>query len=790
MARISNNVSVAPPVLPLFPIRDTVLFPGIVVPLSIGRSESIKTLSMLGSNPEGQHALFTTQQNVNDEKPSITFLYKVGVIAKILQVVKVPNNNYKILIEVENKVKLSISYFQEILVAEYKLIPDDKIDNVEEIENRLAEAIAIYNKYIKLNKKVNPDLLVQVSAYANQSYIINALASHLLCKNAKKQSLLEISNVKKRVEHLCKIVAEEIAIIETEELINSEAQKQLEKTQRDYFLTEKMKVIKKVLGVDDEKSDIAELQKKINTLKLSKEAKEKAESELKKLKLMNPMAAEAAVIRNYLDVLLGMPWGKDDKDIVKIDMDKALAILERDHYGLEKIKEIISEYLAVLQRIKKSKGEILCFVGPPGVGKTSLVKSIAEAIGRKYTKFALGGIRDEAEIRGHRRTYIGAMPGKIISLIKKENTDNVVMLLDEIDKISRDSRGDPTSALLEALDPEQNQHFQDNFLEVEYDLSKVVFIATANTLNFSGPLRDRMEIIRIAGYVEGEKMQIAKHYLVPKQMKANGLKPKEFSIEDEAILELIRYYTQEAGVRSLERNIGTLCRKVLKKILSKTGIKSENIKKENIPQYLGVRKYKYGIVESYDQVGITTGLAYTEVGGDLLYIEAVMIPGKGKIKATGKLGEVMKESSQTAFSYFCSRTEKYNVKYERYNNYDIHLHVPEGGIPKDGPSAGIAIFTTIVSLMTGIPVKLSVAMTGEITLRGRILPIGGLKEKLLAAKRGGIKTVIIPEGNASDLAEIPNSIKDDLDIIPLSEADQVLDIALSSKITYLPEMSL
>jgi ATP-dependent Lon protease len=762
---------------PLLALRDTVLFPNIIAPLFVGRDKSIKALNAAEIIQGEEYVLLTAQKNPEVDDPKPNDLYKIGVLAKIIQLVKLPNNNIKILVEAQHRVELdSITLKAGFFSANYSIIPDEEIKDLDQLALATADIITLFGEYVKNNKKINPDAVNALLNQKNPSHITYIIASHLTNKITSKQMLLEINDVDKRIEFLNDTLNSEIAILETEQSVQARVKKQMEKTQRDYYLNEQIKAIQKELG-EDEKSEISEFEKKIEKLKLSKEAKEKALSELKKLKNMNPMAAEASVIRNYLDTLLTLPWGIKDK--VKVDVKKAAEVLDRDHYGLEKVKERILEYLAVLQRSKKLKGPILCLFGPPGVGKTSLAKSIAEAVGRKYVKFALGGVTDEAEIRGHRRTYLGSMPGKIITQIKKVKTSNPLMLLDEIDKIDRNYRGDPTSALLEVLDPEQNIHFADHYLEVEYDLSDVMFIATANSLHMPRPLRDRMEIIHISGYVEEEKVQIARKHLIPKIIKDHGLKDDEFTINDDALMEVIRYYTRESGVRSLERQISALARKVLKKLLENKNIKSYTVKAEDLEEYLGARKFKYGEAENEDMVGVTTGLAYTEVGGDLLSIEAVTVPGKGEIKATGQLGDVMKESMQAAYSFFKSKSSNFNLAYDDYKDKDIHLHVPEGAIPKDGPSAGIAIFTTIVSLLSGVPVKRNVAMTGEITLRGRVLPIGGLKEKLLAASRGGITTVIIPQENVKDLKEIPEGIKSKLEIMPVSHADEVLKIALN-----------
>jgi ATP-dependent Lon protease len=764
---------------PLLALRDTVLFPNIIAPLFVGRDKSIKALNAAEIINGEEYVLLTAQKNPDVDDPKMADLYRIGVLAKIIQLVKLPNNNIKILVEAHHRVKLDSIYSKGgFFSAEYEILPDEEIRDLDKLAYDTAQVITLFGEYVKNNKKINPDAVNALLNQKNPSHITYIIASHLTNKISNKQELLEIRDIEKRVEHLHATLNAEIAILETDQTVQARVKKQMEKTQRDYYLNEQIKAIQKELGEDD-KSEISEIEKKIEKLKLSKEAKEKAEAELKKLKNMNPMAAEASVIRNYLDTLLSLPWGIKDK--VKVEIKKAGEILDRDHYGLEKVKERIIEYLAVLQRSEKLKGPILCLYGPPGVGKTSLAKSIAEAVGRKYIKFALGGVTDEAEIRGHRRTYLGSMPGKIINQIKKVKTSNPLMLLDEIDKIDRNYRGDPTSALLEVLDPEQNIHFADHYLEVEYDLSDVMFIATANSLNMPRPLRDRMEIINITGYLEEEKMQIAKKHLMPKIVKDHGLKQQEFAIADEALLDLIRYYTRESGVRSLERQISALARKALKKILEDKTLKTITIKSEDLENYLGPRKFKHGEVELEDMVGVTTGLAYTEVGGDLLSIEAVTVPGKGDIKATGQLGDVMKESMQAAFSFFKFTSADYGLSHDDYKDKEIHVHVPEGAIPKDGPSAGIAIFTTIVSALSGIPVKRSVAMTGEITLRGRVLPIGGLKEKLLAASRGGISTVIIPQENVKDLKEIPEGIKSKLEIIPVTHAEEVLKIALAKK---------
>lgn len=762
--------------LPLLTLRDLIIFPGTIAPVFIGRKKSLNALLAAKKIEDGHHILLTTQKKQNIEDPSVNDLFKIGVLAKIIQTVKLPNNNAKILVEVINRVKLVNIEDKEVFVAEYLIIPDSEVNNLEALTRATSYAIEVFQEYTKNNKKVNLEVLSILNQQKNPSYITNLIASHLDIKLDLKQSLLEQVNILKRAEMLIEIIARESMQIDTEQLIQQRVKKQIEKTQREFYLNEQMKAIQQEMEGSSERSDFFDLDKKIKNLKLSKEAREKASTELKKLKMMNQMSAESSVVRNYLDTLLSMPWGENTK--ASIDINKTEMILNRDHYGLKKVKERIIEYLSVLKRSRKIKGPILCFIGPPGVGKTSLVKSIAEAMGRKYCKFALGGVRDEAEIRGHRRTYLGSMPGKIITLIKKTKVDNPVLLLDEIDKMSADFRGDPASALLEVLDPEQNAHFADHYLEVEYDLSNIVFIATANSYDLPRALLDRMEIINIAGYIEEEKLQIAKNHLIQKQLKLHGMKPTELIIPDEIILELIRYYTKEAGVRALEREIGALARKVLTRILKDKNLKSVTINPTDLEEYLGVKKYRFGLAAEEDQIGNTTGLAYTEVGGDLLTIEAVSFPGKGGIKATGKLGEVMKESAEAAYSCFLSRATQIGLSEKDYKEVDIHIHVPEGAIPKDGPSAGIALYTTIVSLMIKKPVKKTVAMTGEITLRGKVLPIGGLKEKLLAASRGGIKTVLIPVDNVKDLKEIPDNIKNTLEIIPVANIEEVLKNAL------------
>lgn len=764
--------------LPLLVLRDMVVFPGMIAPIFVGRAKSIHALLSTDNIDNNRQILLVLQKQQNQDSPNIQDLHSIGVIAKIIQTVIV-QNNAKVLVEATSRVKLYNITNNETFEAEYNIIEDEEVTDIESLKVATTNVIELFLDYTRNHKKINPEITETIAAEikkdpTNFSYITNVLSSHLVAPLLIKQTLLEETKPQARVKTIIDTLISGMAHLEAEQSLQQRLKKQIEKTQRDYYLHEQMKAIQKEL--EDDKTDFLDIEKKIRTLKLSKEAKEKAENELKKLKLMNQMSGESSVIRNYLDTLLAMPWRKFDS--TKIDITKTRNILDRDHFGLEKVKDRIIEYLAVLQRSKKIKGPILCLIGPPGVGKTSLVKSIAEAIGRKYTKFALGGVRDESEIRGHRKTYLGSMPGKIINLIKKSKTSNPVMLLDEIDKMGSDFRGDPASALLEVLDPEQNSHFVDHYLEVEYDISEVMFIATANSYNLPRALLDRMEIINVSGYVEEEKLQIAKNYLIPKQFKMHNMRENELFIEDTAILEIIRYYTKESGVRSLEREISAITRKALQRILSNKAIKNISIASTNLEEYLGVQKYNFGLAEKEDQIGSTTGLAYTEVGGELLTVEALTFPGKGEIKTTGKLGEVMKESAQAAYSCFRSRANSFGLKYEDYKDLDIHLHVPAGAIPKDGPSAGCAIFTTIVSLMTKTPVKRTIAMTGEITLRGMVLPIGGLKEKLLAASRGGIKIVLIPAENVKDLKEIPITIKNNLEIFPVSTIDEVLKCAL------------
>ena len=766
--------------LPLLILRDVIIFPGTIAPIFIRREKSLNALLAAKRIDDGQHILLTTQKKQDIEEPGAHDLFRVGVLAKIIQTVKLPNNNAKILIEAINRVKLTSITGDDMFVSEYTINPDKEVDNLEVLNDATTAVIESFKEYARANKKINLEILNILTEQRNPSYITNIIASHLTSKIDLKQALLEQTDVQKRAELLLEIITAENAQMDTEQVVQQRVKKQIEKTQREFYLNEQMKAIQQEMDGSNDKSDFFDLEKKIKKLKLSTEAKEKATAELKKLKMMNQLSAESSVVRNYLDTLLSLPWGKRDKSTIKIN--KTEEILDRDHYGLKKVKERIVEYLSVLKRSRKIRGPILCLIGPPGVGKTSLVKSIAEAMDRKYTKFALGGVRDEAEIRGHRKTYLGSMPGKIITLLKKSKVDNPVMLLDEIDKMSADFRGDPASALLEVLDPEQNSHFVDHYLEVEYDLSNIIFIATANSYDLPRALLDRMEIINIAGYIEEEKLQIAKNHLVTKQLKMHGMKPEELIIPDDTILELIRYYTKESGVRSLEREIGAIARKVLTRILKDKDLKTVTVTPKDLEEYLGVKKYRFGLAETEDQIGTTTGLAYTQVGGDLLSIEAACFKGKGGIKSTGKLGEVMKESAEAAYSCFLSKAKSLGLKESEYKEFDIHLHVPEGATPKDGPSAGIAIYTTLVSLMTKNPVNRNVAMTGEITLRGKVLPIGGLKEKLLAAVRGGIKTVLIPEENIKDLKDIPANIKDNIKIIPVSNIDQVLEHALVRKV--------
>lgn len=762
--------------LPLLPLKDMVIFPNMIAPIFIGREKSIKALMEAKKFNDGQFILITAQREKNQDNPSTNELYDIGVLGRIIQTINI-SNNIKILVEAVERVKFSEIQDVGFFLAKFEIIKDQELNDFQGLKDSVNNLIELFKEYAKDNKKINPEAAAAVQEQNSPAAAANFIASHLSADMEAKQNLLQQRNILERIKTLSTFFTNEALKNQTEQVIQQKVKKQMEKTQRDYFLRTQMDTIKKELESNDEDSDFYDIEKKIKTLKLSKEAKEKADTELKKLKMMNQMSSESSVVRNYLDNLLSMPWGKSDNS--KVDISKTEKVLNRDHFGLEKVKERIIEYLSVLQRAKKMKGPILCLIGPPGVGKTSLAKSIAEAVGRKYMKFALGGVRDEAEIRGHRRTYLGSMPGKIITLIKKAKANNPIILLDEIDKMGSDFRGDPASALLEVLDPEQNNHFVDHYLEVEYDLSQVMFIATANSYNLPRALIDRMEIINISGYVEDEKLQIAKKYLVSKQLEMHNMQASELEITDKAILEIIRYYTRESGVRSLEREISSLVRKALTRILKAKGKSLKiTITPAELEEYLGTKKYDFGLAETEDFIGSTMGLAYTEVGGDLLTIEAVAFPGKGEVKTTGKLGEVMKESAAAAYSCFRTRASSLGLRYEDYKDQDIHIHFPAGGIPKDGPSAGAAIFTSIVSLMTKKPVKRTVAMTGEITLRGKVLPIGGLREKLLAASRGGIETVLIPQENFKDLKDIPNNIKEHLKIITISNIDQVLEHAL------------
>jgi ATP-dependent Lon protease len=761
---------------PVLPLRDIVVFPHMIVPLFVGREKSIRALEEVMRSDT--FILLATQKNASDDDPATGAIYEIGTLASVLQLLKLPDGTVKVLVEGAARAKVErYSDRTEYYEAAAVVLADSSGEQVE-AEALARSVINEFENYVKLNKKVSPEVVGVVQQIEDYAKLADTVASHLAVKIPDKQLILETPSVTERLEKVLGLMESEISVLQVEKRIRTRVKRQMEKTQREYYLNEQMKAIQKELGDEEGKDELAEIEDKIKKTKLSKEAREKATHELKKLRQMSPMSAEATVVRNYLDWLLSIPWNKKTK--VKKDLKLAQEILDNDHFGLEKVKERIVEYLAVQQRANKLTGPILCLVGPPGVGKTSLGKSIARATGRDFVRVSLGGVRDEAEIRGHRRTYIGSMPGKVIQSMRKAKSSNPLFLLDEVDKMGADFRGDPSSALLEVLDPEQNHTFNDHYLEVDYDLSHVMFITTANTLNIPPPLMDRMEIIRIAGYTEDEKVEIARKHLIPHATAKHGLDPKEWAIDDEALLLVIRRYTREAGVRNLERELSTLIRKAVKELtLSKA--KSITVEAKTVADYLGVPKFRYGEVEDEDQVGVVTGLAWTDVGGELLTIEAAMMPGKGKMIVTGNLRDVMKESISAAASYVRMRAVAFGIEPPRFDKKDIHVHVPEGATPKDGPSAGVAMVSAIVSVMTGIPVRRDVAMTGEITLRGRVLPIGGLKEKLLAASRGGMKTVLIPEENAKDLVEISDSIKKGLDIVPVSRMDEVLSRALTRK---------
>ena len=757
----------------VLPLRDIVVFPHMIVPLFVGREKSIRALEEAVRTD--RHILLATQINAGDDDPSTDAIYTIGTLASVLQLLKLPDGTVKVLVEGSGRARIS-SFVRsdEYYEAEAVALADELGDRVE-AEALARSVVSEFENYVKLNKKISPEVVSAVTQIDEPSKLADTVGSHLAVKIADKQAILEIPTVAQRLERVLSLMESEISVLQVEKRIRTRVKRQMEKTQREYYLNEQMKAIQKELGDEDGRDELAELEDKIEKTKFTKEAREKALGELKKLRQMSPMSAEATVVRNYLDWMLGIPWGKRSK--MKKDLLGAQRMLDDDHFGLEKVKDRIVEYLAVQQRANKLTGPILCLVGPPGVGKTSLGKSIAKATGREFVRMSLGGVRDEAEIRGHRRTYIGSMPGKIVQSMRKAKTSNPLILLDEIDKMGMDFRGDPSAALLEVLDPEQNATFNDHYLEVDYDLSNVMFVTTANTLNIPAPLMDRMEVIRIAGYTEDEKLEIARRHLIPGAMKKHGLDAKEWSITDDGLLMLIRRYTREAGVRNLERELSNLIRKAVKEILI-TKVKVVEVNPETLPVFLGPPKFRYGEIDADDQVGVVTGLAWTEVGGELLTIEGVMMPGKGKMTVTGNLKDVMKESISAAASYVRSRAIDFGIEPPLFERRDIHVHVPEGATPKDGPSAGIAMATAIISTLTGIPVRRDVAMTGEVTLRGRILPIGGLKEKLLAALRGGIKTVLIPEENAKDIAEVPESVKSGLEIVPVSRMDQVLERAL------------
>nr|WP_294841010.1 endopeptidase La [uncultured Methylotenera sp.] len=768
--------------LPLLPLRDVVVYPHLVIPLFVGRTKSVKALEIASEG--NKQILLVAQKSANKDDPEASDLHEVGTVATVLQMLKLPDGTVKVLVEGVQRARVSeFTETDECFAARAELIAESVSD--VEIQALMRTVFAQFDQYVKLNKKIPPEILTSLASIDEASRLADTIAAHLTLKLEEKQKILEMIDVAERLEHLLRLMEGEIDILQVEKRIRGRVKRQMEKTQREYYLNEQVKAIQKELGEQDENAEMDELEKRIDEARMPKEALAKVSSELKKLKLMSPMSAEASVVRNYIDTLINLPWKKKTK--ISKDLVKAEAVLDDDHFGLEKVKERIVEYLAVQQRVDKIKAPILCLVGPPGVGKTSLGQSIAKAVNRKFIRMALGGVRDESEIRGHRRTYIGSMPGKILQSMSKVGVKNPLFLLDEVDKLGQDFRGDPSSALLEVLDPEQNHTFADHYIEVEYDLSDVMFVATANSMNIPAPLLDRMEIINLSGYTEDEKVNIAMRYLLPKQLKSHGLNELEVHISEPAIRDIVRFYTREAGVRRLEQEVAKVCRKVVKELLTtkaKQGAKAPkkiNVTPKNLDKYLGVQRYDFGVAAKENQVGQVTGLAWTSVGGELLTIEAVLLPGKGKTTTTGKLGDVMKESTQAAMSVVRSRAERLGIEGNFYEEHDIHIHFPEGATPKDGPSAGIAITTALVSILTGIPVRADVAMTGEITLRGEVLPIGGLKEKLLAAHRGGIKTVLIPQQNVKDLADIPENIKNHLDIHPVQWIDDVLALALASK---------
>ncbi|MBM4839683.1 endopeptidase La [Vibrio parahaemolyticus] len=760
--------------IPVLPLRDVVVYPHMVIPLFVGREKSISCLET--AMETNKQVLLVAQKQADTDEPTVDDLFEVGTVATILQLLKLPDGTVKVLVEGQQRAKINHFKESDFFLAEAEFIVTPELDEREQ-EVIVRSAINQFEGFIKLNKKIPPEVLTSLNGIDEAARLADTIAAHMPLKLVDKQQVLEIIDVTERLEFLMGQMESEIDLLQVEKRIRGRVKKQMEKSQREYYLNEQMKAIQKELGeMEDAPDEFETLQKKIGESKMPQEAREKTEQELQKLKMMSPMSAEATVVRSYIDWMVSVPWTKRSK--VKKNLAKAEEILNEDHYGLERVKERILEYLAVQNRINKLKGPILCLVGPPGVGKTSLGRSIASATGRKYVRMALGGVRDEAEIRGHRRTYIGSLPGKLIQKMSKVGVKNPLFLLDEIDKMSSDMRGDPASALLEVLDPEQNNSFNDHYLEVDYDLSDVMFVATSNSMNIPGPLLDRMEVIRLSGYTEDEKLNIAKRHLVEKQVQRNGLKPNEIVIEDSAIIGIIRYYTREAGVRGLEREISKICRKAVKNILLDKDIKSVTVTMDNLKEYLGVQRFDYGKADESNRIGQVTGLAWTEVGGDLLTIETQSMPGKGKLTQTGSLGDVMQESIQAAMTVVRSRADKLGINSDFYEKKDIHVHVPEGATPKDGPSAGTAMCTALVSALTGNPVKAEVAMTGEITLRGEVLPIGGLKEKLLAAHRGGIKTVLIPKDNERDLEEIPENVIADLQVIPVRWIDEVLKVAL------------